>query len=50
MIRATLPDFEIVGDIDAPLPDAAVEAIAVLLLDAVDARGDRDCHYEDRGR
>ena len=29
MIRATsLPEFEIDGDLDAPLPEAAVEALA----------------------
>ncbi len=33
---APLPDFDIAGQIDAPLPDAAVEAIAALLLDLVD--------------
>ena len=28
-----LPEFEVVGVPDAPLPDAAIEALAALLLD-----------------
>lgn len=40
MIRAALPEFEIIGTIDAPLPEAAVEAIAALLLDMVDQEDD----------
>ena len=38
MIRAAaLPEFEVQAVPDSPLPDAAIEAIAALLLDAVDA-------------
>ncbi len=46
MIRAAtpLPPFETVGVTDAPLPEAAVEALAALLLEMVDTdRNQSDC-------
>lgn len=41
MIRAArLPEFEIVGNFDVPLPASAVDAIADMLLAAADASTD----------